>query len=147
VSEGIVGSFGTFPYTLPFGKAASLVIPRIKGWITYHNFLERENLEALPEGQWLIGLRPLAAGKLVAWVTALDDQEFEKLFPGAENRMDALLGASLAFCRKDPRVLTSVLSINNREQAGKLVKALLEPGPATKEINQLAVHLEPLTIN
>jgi aryl-alcohol dehydrogenase-like predicted oxidoreductase len=122
VREGIIGTVGCFPYSIPFGKLIAEVVPQNKGWITYLNLLEQENLDNLPDNQWLIGIRPLAAGKIA--------MQFEKISKGMSDawdgdelkKMESAIRLSLNYCLSDARVKTNIISISSRAHADSLLK-------------------------
>ena len=134
IREGIVGEIGTFPYTVPFGIAVTERIANVSGWITYFNLVEQENIKHLPTGQWLIGLRPLAAGRVFSlfnqWLeAALNDW----LDTPHLNRTESIINLCLSYCLMHRDVKTNVLSINSMEQAKSLKKIMSFVRPVEDE--------------
>jgi aryl-alcohol dehydrogenase-like predicted oxidoreductase len=110
IKEGIVGVVGTFPYSIAFGEEVSEYVTTNTGWISYHNFAEREYLDNLPSNQWMIGIRPLAAGKVVN-------------SPQGEGGSQSVREA-LAFCFSDTRVKSNIMSINSMARAQQLQRII-----------------------
>ena len=125
--EGLIGEVGTFPYSTFFGKQISSKIHSNKGWITYFNLLESENINNLPLNQWMIGLRPLAAGNVFLAFNKLDNQVFKQLVEVEDfSKEECILYHSLHYCLLQDCVKSNVLSINTIEQANKIKKVLSE---------------------
>lgn len=125
IREGFIGSIGTFPYTVPFGKAVSQKLPSVSGWITYFNVIEQENIQNLPDDHWMIGLRPLAAGNIFSKLDQLPNDVFNDSIqmPGL-SKTESMIHLSLSYCLMHPRVKTNVLSVNSKEQAVSIKKIL-----------------------
>lgn len=125
VREGLVGYVGTFPYTVAFGKEVSEKILALSGWITYFNLVERENIENLPANKWLIGLRPLAAGKVFTFFNEREETiaDIMPVIPHL-SRTENVMRFALSYCLMHPAVKTNVLSINTMDQAKSLKKTL-----------------------
>jgi aryl-alcohol dehydrogenase-like predicted oxidoreductase len=131
VREGIVGAVGSFPYSTAFGKELALLVPSCTGWITYLNLLERENMEELPEGKWMIGLRPFAAGRIFKCFENRPE-EGDWMVSGLTSRQ-SVMARALAFCLQHTRAVSHIVSINNQQQA--------------KEIKMITASLQPLSEN
>ncbi|MDQ3842642.1 MAG: hypothetical protein M3342_01310 [Bacteroidota bacterium] len=132
--EGLVDSIGTFPYSVPFGTAVSQMLTTISGWITYFNLIEQENINNLPTDQWLIGLRPLAAGKVFSKFEQLETKTFDEFIqvPGL-SKTESMIDFSLRYCLMHQQVKTNVLSINSMEQAESIKRILQHAKPIEKE--------------
>jgi hypothetical protein len=134
IRKGLIGCVGTFPYSVPFGKEVSSGISSNTGWISYHNILETENSKNLPRGQWMIGLRPLAAGKVFEVLNYREDDLLNSLIPGTDlSRREKQIGLALSYCCGFEEVKTNVLSINSMEQAKELKKIIDKMPPVSKE--------------
>lgn len=120
IKSGIVGSVGTFPYSINFAKVVVEQIPSVSGWIDYCNILEQENVQQLPADKWMIGLRPLAAGKVFNSLS-VNGNDFDNFVGDSKfNKSDVIMLLSLSYCFGQENVLTNVLSINNLNQAKKI---------------------------
>jgi predicted oxidoreductase len=120
IDEGIVGTVGLFPYTIEFGEEVAKNISSNTGWISYYNFMERGYIDNLPSNQWMIGLRPLAAGKIF-------DSGSDQFSSIGEIAAEADLSAeeekvmnALVYCFSDFRVKSNVISINSLIRAKQL---------------------------
>jgi aryl-alcohol dehydrogenase-like predicted oxidoreductase len=146
IDEGLVGSVGTFPYSVSFGEAASKNLKSVTGWITYFNLLERENLINLPDHAWLIGIRPLAAGKIFDSFHKLSDKELNMLAAAdALTRKEKVMQLCLAYCLMQQQVKTNILSVNALEQAKSLQLVLKDILPVDAE--RLALAQKALSDN
>jgi hypothetical protein len=132
--EGIIGTVGSFPYTVPFGRTTVAIIPSHAGWITYFNVLEQEYIQNLPAGQWLIGLRPLAAGKIFEQLASIPGELLQELVSSAgTDKKEDLFQLAINFCLTPvDRVKTNVLSIHTLPEAQKLFNALTKAEEITK---------------
>jgi aryl-alcohol dehydrogenase-like predicted oxidoreductase len=133
VKEGLVGVVGSFPYTIEFGEKLQQLVPAATGWITYFNILEQENLKQLPEDFWMIGLRPLAAGKAIAALETAGIDELRLISQLDLPDREVTLAAALQFCLDETRISTHVLSINSLEKAAELSRVLKALKPLSTE--------------
>lgn len=143
IKEGIIGTVGTFPYSIDFGKEVSGKVDANTGWVTYLNLLERENIDNLPKGQWLIGIRPLAAGRIKEAISQLNEETYNKLVHKDEfSKDESILNIALGYCLQFPEVISNILSVNSIDQAKSLGKVLDKLTPLNDQ--QQAVLLEVL---
>jgi len=148
VKKGLVGAVGTFPYTVSFGKEVSKKIESVNGWITYFNLLEKENLQNLPNGDWLIGIRPLAAGKVAPLFDQLPEEFINNIFPEfVNNKRDSITKFCLAYCLMQEKVKTNILSINSVEQGENLITLLKDIQPLEKEYLSKVEKLLETSVN
>jgi D-threo-aldose 1-dehydrogenase len=153
--EGLVGYLTTFPYTVGYAKAA-IDSGAFAGVVAYFDLLETEMLDLFPDmrqrGMGFIGIRPLLAGLLTdARIDRerlpRDDPKREPLWDRAYDQLgevrallaeepDVEIGSwtdfALRFSLCDPRIATTVVSINDPERLEQAVRAAegAKPDPA-----------------
>jgi predicted aldo/keto reductase-like oxidoreductase len=82
----------------------------------------------------MIGLRPLAAGKVFEVLNKREDDLLNSLIPGTDlSQREKQIGLALRYCCGFEEVKTNVLSINSMEQAKELKKIIDKMPPVSKE--------------
>jgi len=140
IQEGLIGVVGTFPYSVRFGKHVSERITNVSGWITYFNLLEQEYVDNL-SNEWMIGLRPLAAGRLLSHFQQLDDAMLQNIVPLGNSKTEQVLHICLAYCLANTQVKTNVLSVNSLEQAESLSRILQSVEPLSQNKMEQLLNL------
>ena len=141
IKEGLIGVVGTFPYSVSFGVNVSKTLESVSGWITYFNLMEPENLLNLPEGNWMIGIRPLAAGKIYDVLIQLKEKDFDRILPPSHlAKKEKIVQFCLSYCLMQEKVKTNILSINSLEQAKSIHRIIQRVAPVDSDKILLAAQ-------
>lgn len=145
--EGKVGHLASFPYTVGYAQKA-VESGDFSGLVAYFDALETEMIDLFPKmesaGMGFIGIRPLAAGLLTDRRVNRDalpegdrmkDAQFDRFYDQLAKLQEELAqepkswtSFALRFALSDPRIASTVVSINNSEQLRGAVEAV-EQGP------------------